>query len=122
MAMEIDSVEVPSYAQPRSNGYQFFLPETTGKSGLGKPVGAAGKAWAVITFSTATETCWNYWAGKTGEATYLDLTSVKLWNPWKSGGADWETFSGGAVLHRPTYQNIRFGNYIDVEILITEIE
>lgn len=122
MSFQINGVDVPSYAHPKGNGYQYILPEPTGFTGEGKPVGAAGKPRCRVSFDLATTECWEYWAALTGEAVYANLSSVTVWNPWKSGGADWETFSTGAVLHRPTYEAISGGLYFGVEILITEIE
>ena len=122
MAFQINGTDIPNYAVPKGRGYEFNLPEATGSNGTGEPVGAVGYPWVRIYFDSCTEECWNYWRAWTGDALSANLTSIQLFNPWKSGGAGFTTYTGGAVIHRPKPEAISMGKFEGVEILITKIQ
>lgn len=122
MPFEIDTVEPPAGARPKGNGFQFLLPESTGNDGQGNPVGAVGKPRIRIAFERIDETGWDWWAALTGDSLSAILSSVQFYNPFKSGGAGFETWTGGGIIHRPTYEAISTALYLGVEIMITELE
>ena len=122
MAFEINGSEPPAGARPVGLGYKFILPESTGFNGNGEPVGALGKPRLEIRFEKLNQAGWDWWEALTGTSLSATLTSVQFWNPYKSGGVDFDTWTGGAVIHRPTYESIQFGQFQGVEILITEME
>lgn len=121
MAFEINGSQPPSGARPISNNYLFILPECKFFDGQGVPIAEVGKPSLTISFPKLRQTGWNWWAALTGEDLSVDLTSVQFWNPYKSGGAGWETWTGGAILHRPTFAGIEYGVFLDVQIRITEM-
>ena len=122
MGWQINATDIPAYARPKGRGYEFILPETSGFTGEGEPCGAVGRPSVRISFERCSADCWNYWRAWTGESLSATLTSIQLFNPWKSGGADFEEYTGGAIIHRPTVSGISMGAFEGVEILITEIQ
>lgn len=121
MAFEINATAPPNGAKPVGRGYLFTYPEARGRNGQGSLIGAVGKPRLELSFDVLTAAGWNYYAAFTGAALSVALTSVQLWNPWKSGGAGWEVWVGGAVLHRPTYEEYSGGLFYGVSVLITDL-
>jgi hypothetical protein len=121
MPFEIDASQPPSGARPVSNNYTFTLPEPRALSGQGVPIMATGRPELAISFDRLTETGWNWWAALTGEDLSASVSSIQFWNPYKSGGGGWDTWTGGAIVHRPTFDDIEHGSYLGVQIRITEM-
>lgn len=118
---DIDDVQPPQGARPVGGGFEPIFPEGTGFDGDGRPVGAVGKLRIRISFEILTEAAWNWWVSQLSGASYVAFSSVSWWNPYKSGGAGWEKWTGGGKLHRPTYQGIDGGNYLGVELMLTDV-
>lgn len=121
MPFQINATDPPDGAKPVGNGYNFTYPESKGRSGSGAPVAAVGKPRLDLSFNVLTEAGWNYYAAFTDDDLSATLTSVQLWNPWKSGGAGWETWTGGAIIHRPTYDAYSGGLFMGVRVAITDL-
>lgn len=122
MAFEIDGSAPPDGAKPIGNGYNLVFPESTGNRGTGEPCGAAGLPRLELSWDAMGQTGWNWWAAKTLEALSAAISSIQLWNDYKSGGAGWETWTGGGILHQAKYESIRWGNYYGVTVIITNLE
>lgn len=118
---EIGGVQPPVGARPVGGGFLPTFPESTGLDGDGNPVGAIGKLRLLISFEIVTEAGWNWWVAQLGGALYTTFASVNWFNPYKSGGAGWETWTGGGILHRPTFEAIDAGNYHGVEIMLSDV-
>lgn len=121
MAFEINGSQPPAGARPVSNNYLPTMPESRFNNGQGVPVAVIGRPELRITFGRLKKTGWDWWAALTGDAVSVALTSIQFYNPYKSGGAGWDTWTGGAVLHRPKFEELRNGVFEKVEILITEM-
>jgi hypothetical protein len=118
---EIDSVQPPVGARPVGSGFRPMFPQSDGVDGDGRPVGAVGKLMLVIAFESLSPDAWDWWVDQLSGATYASFTTISWFNPYKSGGAGWEEWTGGGILHRPTFQAIDSGNYHGVEIRITDM-
>lgn len=125
---EINSVAPPAGCEPRSpvegGSYErFILPDPTGLSGEGLPVGAVGYPQYEVFFDYLPLAGWTYYAAYVGEATYASLSSLKLWQPYASSGAGaWTTYTH-AIMHRPYYERMVHGGqgYENVVIRFTEL-
>ena len=123
MAFQINGGSPPEGGEPVGEGYWFHLAEAPGTDGRNRPVGAVGKPWVEIKFKVCNATVWDWYCNLvSGDDLYVALTSVQTYNPFKSGGADWETFSGsGITMRRPTYEHQAFGQYYGVRIVIENL-
>ena len=121
MPFEINSVEPPNGAKPVGGGYDFQYPESKGRSGTGAPIAAVGKPRLELRFDVLDEAGWNYYMAYTGVALSVTITSIQLWNPWKTGGAGWETWVGGGIMHRPTYEGYSGGLFRGVRVIFTDL-
>lgn len=109
-------------ALPRSGGggsEKLVLPEPTGLNGNGLPCGAVGYASYELEFADLSAAGFAWYVAFTGVATYAELTSIEVWNPWT---ATWVVYSH-AHMHRPTYETVSHGGlfYRGVKILFTEL-
>ena len=118
---EIDDVQPPEGARPIGGGFQPIFPEPTGLDGNGKPVGAVGAVRLILYFEVLGEDAWNWWIAQLAGALYKTFSSVSFYNPYKTGGAGWEKWSGGGKLHRPTFEDIDSGNYVGVQVVLTDV-
>jgi hypothetical protein len=121
MAFEINGSQPPNGARPISNNYFLAWPESQFNSGQGIPIAEVGRPGLTLSFPKLKATGWNWWVALTGDAPSVAISSIQFYNPFKSGGADWDTWTGGAVLHRPTYEELSHGVFEGVEIKITEM-
>lgn len=121
MPFQINATTPPAGAAPIGRGYLFTYPAARGRAGDGTQVGAVGKPRLELSWEVLTEAGWNYYAAFTGDALSTTLTSVQLWNPWKAAGAGWETWTGGARLHRPTYEAYSGGLFYGVRVVISDL-
>ncbi len=119
-SFQINGVDVEP--APPGNGFILQHPKPTGTTGEDKPCGAVGKPWLDIRFEVMSETEWNTWCAYTGSDLSANLTSIRCYDPHKTGGAGWTTFSGaGIIIHRPTYDAISGGNFHGVSVKITNV-
>lgn len=122
MPFQVNGQDPPDGGVPRGPGSVLHKPQATGSSGSGIPCGAVGKWWFETTFNTINKTAAEWWLAILAGATYVSLTSFQVWNPYKSGGAGWQTFTSG-VLHDITYSGTTYGGaYQSFRILVTELE
>jgi len=126
MAFEINGSAPPAGGRPVGKGTVFKLPQSAGLNGLGEPVAAIGKPSLELHWNNMNETAWTWWAALTGEDPSVELTSIQVWNPYKSGGPDWETYNGdddhaAGILHRPVYSEEAYGAFWGVSIRITSL-
>ena len=122
MAFEINSTSPPAGSAPTGESYSWDEPKPTGLDGEGRPCGAVGRPSVTIRFNRLSLTGWNWYLAFTGSAEYAELTSVQLWNPYKSGGAGWEVFSTNAIMHKPKTTGWKYGAFQNVEIKFTGLE
>ena len=120
MPFSINSSEPPDGAKPTGDGYLFKLPESQGLNGMGEPVGGIGYPEVEIRFERLSETGWEWYVNYTGTDLSANVTNLQVWNPFKTGGVGWETFST-AVMHRPEYENVSQGSYIGVVVRFTRL-
>jgi hypothetical protein len=111
----------PEGARPYGRYYRLILPESRGRTGVGDFAKAIGKASLEITFPALDQAGWAWWAALTGEELSHRVTSVVLWNDWKAGGPGWEEWTGGGIVHSPTYGALSGGVYYDVKIIISDM-
>ena len=121
MAFEINGSQPPSGARPISNNYFLQLPESQFNTGQGVPVSDVGRPELRLNFPRLKQAGWNWWVAFMEEDLSVAISSVQFYNVYKSGGADWDTWTGGAVLHRPTFGAIVRGVFEDIQIKITEM-
>lgn len=107
-------------AVPNATGYRFMLPEATGRNGEGALCGAVGRPAVEIRFERLSFDGWDWYAAFVGEDLSETLTSLTVYNPWKSGGAGWQTFTA-AEMHRPTFEGMTFGGYAGVVVMFSEL-
>ena len=120
--IQINGVDPPAGGELYGKGYWFHQPPPTGTDGHSRPCGAVGKPWIEVRYEFCEQVVWNWWAAKTGTALSTGITSVRLWDDFKSGGAGYVEYNGsGILLYRPTYENISVGLYYGVRIIITNV-
>lgn len=124
-SFQINGVSPPSGGKPHGKGYWLHQPKATGTDGYNRPCGAVGLPWLEIKYIACDQTVWNWFMAHTEQDLSAGLTSVEIWNDFKTietGGAGWEVFSGSGIrIHRPTYDDINFGLYYGVKIVITNL-
>lgn len=121
-SFQINAGSPPSGGLPHGNGYWLRQPKATGTDGYNRPCGAVGLPWLEIRYLTVEQAVWNWYAAFTGVQSSAGITSVELWNDFKTGGAGWEVFSGsGILIHQPTYEEINYGLYYGVRVVITNL-
>lgn len=124
---QINDTDPPEGAHPVGRGYWLMRPEPQGTDGRGRPVKAVGQPYIRIGFNWLNEIGWNWYMGflDDEEDLSVDLISITVWDPMAENGPDWVRFSGTderpIILARPTYEDIVYGGFEGVEILITEI-
>lgn len=122
MPFQVNAGDPPDGGVPRGPGSILHKPQPTGSNGQGVPCGAVGKYWFEATFNTINKTAAEWWLALVEGDTHLELTSFQVWNPWKTGGAGWTTFTSG-VLHSPTFSGTTYGGaYTNFHILVTGLE
>lgn len=122
MAFEINGSSPPDDAEPGGYTYRYILPPPTGLDGTGNAVGAVGTPEVELSYQFLSAAGWAYFVNITGGSPSVDLSSLKVWNPYASSGAGaWETYTT-AVMHRPTYERTGWGGYEGVRIRFTGLE
>lgn len=120
MPFQINGGAPPSGGVPVGNGYRFDLPEATGADGNGLPCGAVGYPSVTLTFTRMPAAAWEYYSDLVGGEPGVSLTSLQVWNPY-AATPGWVTYTGSAIMHRPTYGGMSEGHYLDVEIKFTRL-
>lgn len=115
--MKINNIAIPSPMDERG-AYQYAAPAVVGRNGRGEDIQAP----------TATLT-WQW--------PYLSLSDYTYWRTTILAGAASATFTTNTLLfddlqalktitqcivHRPTYERLEGGNYINVQLLIDQIK
>jgi len=128
IVFEINGVAAPAGCEPRSpldgSSYEkLILPDSTGLSGDGYPVGAVGYPVYEIFYDFLSTAGWAYFVNLIGEATYVPLTSLQLWSPYANSGAGAYVTYTHAHMHRPKYDRMIQGGtgYENVLIRFTEL-
>lgn len=122
MPFMINGSQPPQGARPHGKGYHLHRPEAKGRNGNDEPVQAVGLSWVEIILERVSITGWDWWVAQVGVGNLSTTkTNIQTYNPYKSGGADFSTFSTG-ILHMPTAGNISYGAFEEVRIMITSLE
>ena len=128
IVFEINGVAAPEGAAPRApldgGSYEkFILPDTTGLSGEGYPVGAVGYPVYELFYDFLSTAGWAYFVNYVGEATYVPLTQLQVWNPYANSGLGAYVTYTHAHMQRPRYERlIQAGSgYENVTVRFTEL-
>jgi len=128
IVFEINGVAPPTDCEPRSpqdgGSYErYILPDPTGLSGEGYPIGAVGYPSYELFYDFLSMAGWAYFLNYVGEATYVNLTELQFWNPYANSGAGAYTTVTHAHMHRPRYERMVKGGlgYENVTIRFTEL-
>lgn len=123
-SFQINGQDPPTGAIPRQEGYTFSLPQPVATDGLGRPVANASDLPSLtLSFRRLNKTGWDWYCSfLASHKMYGQLTTIRLLNPYQytvPGGPEWVTYSGSQiVMHKPTYQDIEYGNFFGVRIEI----
>lgn len=120
MPFQINATSPPAGGVPVGNGYRFDLPEADGVDGNGELCGAVGYPMVTLTFEHMNAAAWDWYKDFTGDEPSVSLTSLQVYNPY-ADTPGWVTYTGSAIMHRPTYGDIAGGYYYDVEIIFTRL-
>jgi hypothetical protein len=119
-SFQINGTDPPTGYAPGGRNILLERPGAASLTGSGVPCAIIGLPKLRVRFQRLGITGWEWYAALTSINVSVAVTNVRCWDPWKSGGPGWVTFSNGR-LHRPTYKTYEYGAYTNVEILITEL-
>lgn len=120
---EINGGAPPAGGVPRQGGDYFKLPAPAGTDGLGRPCGAAGYPMYELTFDKMPAAAFQWYCAFTADDPSVDLTSLKVYNPYAGAGAGaWTTYTT-ATMWRPETKGRGDGTFAgwfaNVRILFT---
>jgi len=120
MPFQINTTSPPTGCAPGGRSGRIERPEPSGKDGNGLPCGIIGRPTITLHFDNLSLDGWAWYVAFTGINTYGIITSLQVWDSYKSGGPGWTTFTEG-IMHRPTFETYEYGAYRNVDILFTEL-
>jgi len=117
---EINGTAPPLSGKPYGTESRVIMPESTGKDGMSRAVGAIGYPAYLAHFPTMSVEALGWYMDILDGAPSVELTTLQVWNIYEN---DWVVYSGHATMHRPTIggQTWHQSAYTDVRILFTDL-